>query len=222
MKKIIIAIDGYSSCGKSTLAKALATALQYTYIDSGAMYRAVTLYFLQRNIKVENMEEVTTALKEIEIRFDHNNHTLLNGENVEELIRQMHVSNYVSEVAAVTEVRRALVAQQQAMGIHKGIVMDGRDIGTVVFPVAALKLFLTASLEVRAERRYMELLSKGQNTDLEAVKANLQHRDHIDSNRADSPLIQATDAIVIDNTNISREEQFELAMNLAQKAIAEA
>ena len=222
MKKIIIAIDGYSSCGKSTLAKALATALQYTYIDSGAMYRAVTLYFLQRNIKVENMEEVTTALKEIEIRFDHNNHTLLNGENVEELIRQMHVSNYVSEVAAVTEVRRALVAQQQAMGIHKGIVMDGRDIGTVVFPDAALKLFLTASLEVRAERRYMELLSKGQNTDLEAVKANLQHRDHIDSNRADSPLMQATDAIVIDNTNISREEQFELAMNLAQKAIAEA
>ncbi|MCG8330145.1 MAG: (d)CMP kinase [Chitinophagales bacterium] len=222
MKKIIIAIDGYSSCGKSTLAKALAAALQYTYIDSGAMYRAVTLYFLQKNIKVENMEQVTMALKEIEIRFDHNNHTLLNGENVEELIRQMHVSNYVSEVAAVTEVRRALVAQQQAMGIHKGIVMDGRDIGTVVFPDAALKLFLTASLEVRAERRYMELLSKGQNTDLEAVKANLQHRDHIDSNRADSPLMQATDAIVIDNTNISREEQFELAMNLAQKAIAEA
>lgn len=222
MKKIIIAIDGYSSCGKSTLAKALATALQYTYIDSGAMYRAVTLYFLRHNIKVENIEQVNAALKKIEIRFDHNNFTLLNGENVEELIRQMHVSNYVSEVAAVTEVRRALVAQQQAMGIHKGIVMDGRDIGTVVFPDAALKLFLTASLEVRAERRYMELLSKGQNAAPEAVKANLQHRDHIDSNRTDSPLMQATDAIIVDNTNITREEQFELAMNFAQKAIAEA
>ena len=222
MKKIIIAIDGYSSCGKSTLAKALATALQYTYIDSGAMYRAVTLYFLRHNIKVENIEQVNAALKKIEIRFDHNNYTLLNGENVEDLIRQMDVSNYVSEVAAVTVVRRALVAQQQAMGIYKGIVMDGRDIGTVVFPDAALKLFLTASLEVRAERRYKEILSKGKNADLEAVKANLQHRDHIDSSRADSPLMQATGAIVIDNTNITREEQFELAINLAQKAIAEA
>ena len=219
MKKIIIAIDGHSSCGKSTLAKALAASLAYTYIDSGAMYRAVTLYLLRQHIKVDQVDQLQAALSRIQIHFDDKNQTILNGENVETQIREMQVSNYVSEVAAVSEVRRAMVAQQQRMGIAKGIVMDGRDIGTVVFPDAALKIFLTASLEIRAQRRFTELQNKGQSVSLEAVKANLQHRDHIDATRADSPLKKAPDAILIDNTHLSRAEQLQMVLQLAQKAI---
>lgn len=218
MKKIIIAIDGYSSCGKSTLAKSLASHLGYTYIDSGAMYRAVTLFLLDHGIKVEEQGRVQAALQDINIRFAENNHTLLNGRDVEKEIRQMAVSNYVSEVAAVPEVRRAMVRQQQQMGEERGIVMDGRDIGTVVFPKAELKIFLTADPEIRARRRYDELAQKGQEATLEAVKANLTHRDHIDSTREDSPLRQAADAVIIDNTLLNREEQLERAIFLARQA----
>lgn len=218
MKKIIIAIDGYSSCGKSTLAKSLASHLGYTYIDSGAMYRAVTLFLLEHGIKVEDHDRVQAALQDINIRFAENNHTLLNGRDVEREIRQMSVSNYVSEVAAVPEVRRAMVSQQQQMGEERGIVMDGRDIGTVVFPKAELKIFLTAEPEIRARRRYDELAQKGQEATLEAVKANLTHRDHIDSTREDSPLRQAADAVIIDNTLLNREEQLERAIFLARQA----
>ncbi len=218
MKKIIIAIDGYSSCGKSTLAKSLASHLGYTYIDSGAMYRAVTLFLLEHGIKVEDHDRVQAALQDINIRFGENNHTLLNGRDVEREIRQMSVSNYVSEVAAVPEVRRAMVSQQQQMGEERGIVMDGRDIGTVVFPKAELKIFLTADPEIRARRRYDELAQKGQEATLEAVKANLTHRDHIDSTREDSPLRQAADAVIIDNTLLNREEQLERAIFLARQA----
>ncbi len=218
MKKIIIAIDGYSSCGKSTLAKSLASHLGYTYIDSGAMYRAVTLFLLEHGIKVEDQNRVQAALRDINIRFAANNHTLLNGRDVESEIRQMAVSNYVSEVAAVPEVRRAMVRQQQQMGEERGIVMDGRDIGTVVFPKAELKIFLTADPEIRARRRYDELAQKGQEATLEAVQANLTHRDHIDSTREDSPLRQAADAVIIDNTLLNREEQLERAIFLARQA----
>lgn len=218
MKKIIIAIDGYSSCGKSTLAKSLASHLGYTYIDSGAMYRAVTLFLLEHGIKVEDHDRVQAALQDINIRFAENNHTLLNGRDVEREIRQMSVSNYVSEVAAVPEVRRAMVSQQQQMGEERGIVMDGRDIGTVVFPKAELKIFLTADPEIRARRRYDELAQKGQEATLEAIKANLTHRDHIDSTREDSPLRQAADAVIIDNTLLNREEQLERAIFLARQA----
>jgi cytidylate kinase len=219
VKKIIIAIDGHSSCGKSTLARALAARLGYTYIDSGAMYRAVTLYLLQHHIKVEQAEQLKTALSDIQIHFDENNQTMLNGENVDAQIRDMKVSNYVSEVAAVSEVRRAMVALQQQMGMAKGIVMDGRDIGTVVFPDAELKVFLTASVATRAQRRFLELQNKGKTVSLQAVTSNLQHRDHIDSTRADSPLQQASDAILIDNTQLSRAEQLDMVFQLAQKAI---
>lgn len=218
MKKITIAIDGYSSCGKSTLAKSLASHLSYTYIDSGAMYRAVTLHLLDNNIKVEDSQKVNEALKAINIRFGSNNHTLLNGRDVELDIRRMRVSNYVSEVAAVTAVRRAMVSQQQQMGSAKGIVMDGRDIGTVVFPRAELKIFLTADPTVRAKRRYEELLRKGQSASIEEVQSNLVHRDHIDSTREDSPLRKAADAIIIDNTLLNREEQLERAIFLARQA----
>ena len=174
MKQITIAIDGYSSCGKSTLAKGLAAKLGYTYIDSGAMYRAVTLYFLRNEIPLKDAKQVDAALESITIRFaSANNHTLLNGEDVEEEIRQMPVSNLVSPVSAIPAVRRAMVRLQQAMGKDKGIVMDGRDIGTVVFPTAELKIFLTADPEVRAQRRYDELLTKGVPSSLESVRANL-------------------------------------------------
>lgn len=218
MNKIIIAIDGYSSCGKSTLAKSLAARLRYTYIDSGAMYRAVTLHFLRQGTGLEDSEKVKAVLSGINIRFDQQNHTLLNGEDVEKDIRKMEVSNYVSEVAAIPEVRRAMVQQQQEMGADKGIVMDGRDIGTVVFPRAELKIFLTADPEVRAQRRYQELREKGQANSLQEVKHNLEHRDHIDSTREDSPLRQAADAVIIDNTLLDRSEQLERAVTLARQA----
>lgn len=221
MKKIVIAIDGYSSCGKSTLAKALAAALRFAYIDSGAMYRAVTLYLLQNNIDPADENAVAGALPYITIHFENqgmSNHTFLNGEDVEEAIRQMNVSENVSQVSIISAVRRAMVRQQQAMGQLRSIVMDGRDIGTVVFPNAELKIFLTADPEVRAQRRYKELMDKGVEVSMEAVRRNLAERDHIDSTRADSPLRQAEDAIVLDNTHLTHEEQLEKALALAEAA----
>lgn len=222
-QSIIIAVDGFSSCGKSTLAKALAKQLSYLYIDSGAMYRAVTLYFLRNKVDWNKPEAVATALDQITIRFSKNNQeqiqTILNGENVEQEIRQMEVSRSVSPVAAVPAVRRFLVKQQQAMGQAKGIVMDGRDIGTVVFPQAELKIFLTASSKERSRRRFLELQAKGQSVSLEEVAANLTERDHIDSSREDSPLRQAEDAVVVDNTNLTEQEQLLMTLSLAQERI---
>ncbi|MEL6944337.1 MAG: (d)CMP kinase [Bacteroidota bacterium] len=219
MKDIIIAIDGYSACGKSTLAKLLSKEIGYAYIDTGAMYRAVTLYFLDHEIDFENEQAVAEALAEINIQFKNEegaNITYLNGKRVEEDIRSMRVSGKVSEVAALSSVRRKMVEQQQQMGKTKSVILDGRDIGTVVFPEAEVKLFLTASPEERAKRRYEELLQKGQETPLEEVLANLQHRDHIDSSRADSPLKQAEDAVVIDNTNLNLEEEVAMVKALIE------
>ncbi|NBC09153.1 MAG: (d)CMP kinase [Bacteroidetes bacterium] len=218
MHKIIIAIDGHSSCGKSTLARSLAQRLGYTYIDSGAMYRAVTLYLLRHGISAAERERIDAVLPKLQLSFNDKNEMLLNGENVEHEIRQMKVSNYVSEVAAVPEVRRAMVEQQQEMGRQRGIVMDGRDIGTVVFPDAELKIFLTASSQTRAQRRHEELRQKGYPSTIAEVEKNLAHRDHIDSTREDSPLKQAADAIIIDNTRLSREAQLARALELAHQA----
>ena len=220
MKKITIAIDGFSSCGKSTLAKALAKSLDYIYVDSGAMYRAVTLYFLQYKVDIKDEEAIVLALENIRISFQNiagKNTTFLNDTNVESEIRNMEVSNFVSPVAALSIVRRKVVKQQREMGKAKGIVMDGRDIGTVVFKDAELKIFLTADPDIRAQRRYDELLAKGQEVSLEEVKANLLQRDHIDSTREDSPLKQAEDAIIIDNSYLSESQQLERAVELAQQ-----
>ncbi|GAB1398542.1 MAG TPA: (d)CMP kinase [Saprospiraceae bacterium] len=217
MKKIIIAIDGYSSCGKSTLARELARVLHYIYIDTGAMYRAVTLYFINHNIDFKNEEEVTNALNNISIDFrkiKSEIHTFLNSQDVETSIRSMQVSELVSEVSAISSVRSFLVQQQQAMEQQKGIVMDGRDIGTVVFPSAELKIFLTASPEIRATRRKKEYEQKGIDISLEEVKNNLAHRDHIDSTREDSPLRQAADAILLDNSYLTKEEQLKFVLDL--------
>ncbi|MEK0422750.1 MAG: hypothetical protein RLZ95_660 [Bacteroidota bacterium] len=224
--KIIIAIDGFSSCGKSTLAKALAAKLEYVFIDTGAMYRAIALYFLRNNISFQDQEAITIALNNIKLHFEYNPATLksdmfLNGENVELLIREMQVSSKVSEVAAIEAVRDFAVAQQQAMGQHKGIVMDGRDIGTVVFPNAELKIFVTAQPAIRAQRRFLELQSTDPTITMEAVAENLQHRDHIDSTREHSPLKQAEDALVLDNSHIDRASQFEIALSWAQERIAQ-
>ena len=221
MKRITIAVDGYSSCGKSTLAKGLAAKLGYTYIDSGAMYRAVALYFLRSEVPLNDQQLVRDALQNLAIQFGTDNHTLLNGEDVEGEIRTLEVSNIVSPVSAIPLVRRAMVKQQQEMGKGKGIVMDGRDIGTVVFPDAELKIFLTAEPEERARRRFKELQAKGVAGTLQAVRENLRKRDHIDSTREDSPLRQADDAIVIDNTNLNEEEQLKLALDLAIEAGAQ-
>lgn len=222
--KIIIAIDGFSSCGKSTLAKALATKLAYVFIDTGAMYRAIALYFLRNNIGFNDEAAILRSLNNIKLTFKFNDTTLksdmyLNDENVETLIREMYVSEKVSEVAAIPAVRDFAVAQQQAMGKEKGIVMDGRDIGTVVFPDAALKIFVTADKEVRTERRFLELVVKNPNISKEEVAANLAHRDLIDSTREHSPLRQADDALVLDNTHLNQQEQFELALNWAYERI---
>jgi cytidylate kinase len=222
-KKIIIAIDGFSSCGKSTLAKAMAKALEYVFVDTGAMYRAIALYFLRNNIAF-NDTAANEALHAIELRFkfniaSHKSDMYLNGENVEQEIRTMQVSQKVSEVASIPAVRTFAVAQQQAMGMDKGIVMDGRDIGTVVFPNAELKLFVTADPAIRLERRYQELLQTNPSILKEEVAANLQQRDLMDSTRAHSPLKQAEDALVLDNTNLNREQQFELAMQWAMEKI---
>lgn len=221
-KKIIVAVDGQSSCGKSTLARDLARALGYLYIDSGAMYRAVTLYFLENGVDWTDPQAVAAALKEIEIEFrasDKGNQTMLNGVLVEEAIRSMRVSDHVSLVSAISAVRRDMVAQQQRMGVQKGVVMDGRDIGTVVFPEAELKIFLTASVNERVRRRYDELKAKGIETSREEVKRNLLERDRIDSTREDSPLRKAPDARELDNTRLSREEQAEVALQWAKEVI---
>ncbi|CAA6804511.1 MAG: Cytidylate kinase (EC [uncultured Aureispira sp.] len=221
--KITIAVDGFAACGKSTLAKALAKELGYVYVDSGAMYRAVTLYFLDHHISIEDADAVEEALKNITIHFENvngQNHTFLNGKNVEEAIRSMRVSNFVSPVATVSAVRRAMVELQQEMGAKGGIAMDGRDIGTVVFKAAELKLFLTASIEERTRRRLVEWEGKGI-TDISAkeVEKNLSTRDLIDSTRADSPLCQAEDAIEIDNSLLTPTEQLEFALQLSKDII---
>lgn len=220
MKRIIIAIDGLSSCGKSTLAKALAKSLHYAYLDSGAMYRAVTLYFLDQNIDYNDPVAVAEALQNIEIHFeriDGQNRTFLNGRDVEHDIREMRVSDHVSPVSAISAVRRAMVAQQQAMGKRRDIVADGRDIGTVVFPDAELKIYLTADADVRTSRRHLELAAKGIDAEWDDIQRNLLERDHIDSNRADSPLRKADDAEVIDNTLLSEEQQLEKAIALVRQ-----
>ena len=214
--KIIITIDGWSSCGKSTLAKQLAKMLGYTYIDSGAMYRAITLYFLRNHIDWTDDKEVKAALKQIHLHFEVNENSqqseiFLNDENVEYLIRDLIIADKVSDVAAIEKVRTAAVAQQQKLGDKKGIVMDGRDIGTTVFPTAELKIFMTADIAVRVERRYKEMFEKNPNIALEDVMTNLEMRDYIDSNRAVSPLRKAEDAIVLDNTNIDMKEQLKIA-----------
>lgn len=211
MKQIIVAIDGYSSCGKSTIAKALAKYAGYTYVDTGAMYRATALY-AQRAGLSNNLEKIIPLLDNIQIGFiltTEGQHVTLNGEDVEAYIRTLEIGNLASQISTIKEVRAFLVAQQQAMGKKKGIVMDGRDIGTVVFPNAELKLFLTASPEVRAERRFKELLAKGENPVFEDVLRDTNDRDYRDTNRAESPLRQADDAVVVDNSNMTREEQME-------------
>jgi CMP/dCMP kinase len=216
-KKIVIAIDGHSSCGKSTMAKTLARILGYIYIDSGAMYRAVTLFAL-RNGWITNgkpdVEKVISGLKDLKITFKwdekaEKNTTFLNGENIEEEIRKLEVSQNVSPISTIAEVRREMVKQQRENGINKGIIMDGRDIGTVVFPNAELKIFMTASPEIRAQRRFLELKEKGQDVNFDEILANVEERDKIDSTRAASPLKKADDAIVLDNSNLTREEQLQ-------------
>ena len=218
--KFIIAIDGYSSCGKSTLAKALATKLSYVFIDTGAMYRAIALYFLRNGIDFENEIEINNALQNIKLNFVYNQATLksdmvLNGENVEAEIREMRVSEKVSEVATIGAVRDFAVAQQQVMGESKGIVMDGRDIGTVVFPTAELKIFVTADPAIRVERRFLELQATNPTIRKQEIEENLQHRDFMDTTRERSPLKQAADAIVLDNSQMTRVEQFNLALSWA-------
>ena len=220
MNKIIVAIDGYSSCGKSTIAKALAKYAGYTYVDTGAMYRAIGLYTLRHGLTDE--QAIIAALPEITVGFilvDGAQHVTLNGEDVESFIRTLEVGNCASRVSAIKEVRAFLVAQQQRMGDEKGIVMDGRDIGTVVFPKAELKLFLTASPEVRAQRRFDELVSKGEKPDYEAVLADVNDRDYRDTHRAESPLKQAEDAIVVDNSHMTPDEQMEVIYGLFAKAL---
>ena len=220
-KKIIIAIDGYSSCGKSTLARELAVLLGYNYIDSGAMYRAITLYFLRNAIDLSNNSAVHTAIADINLSFVFNEHRqasdiYLNDENAEPYIRDMIVSEKVSEVAAIKEVRTFAVAQQQRMGQDKGIVMDGRDIGTAVFPNAELKLFMTADPEVRVMRRFKELYATNQAITIDEVRHNLELRDYIDSTREESPLRRADDAVIVDNSNLSRAEQLTIVMEMVK------
>ena len=223
-KNIIIAIDGWSSCGKSTLAKELAKQLGYVYVDSGAMYRAITLYFLRNHVDWTDKTEVKKALKEISLEFVFNENSQqtemhLNDENVEYVIRDLVVAEKVSDVAAIKEVRKFAVDQQQLMGKKKGIIMDGRDIGTVVFPKAELKIFLTADNAVRVERRFKELFEKNPNVTIEEIKANLEMRDYIDSNREESPLRKADDAILVDNTNLTANETLQKVLKLTKKII---
>ena len=220
VNKIIVAVDGYSSCGKSTIAKALAKYAGYIYVDTGAMYRAVAL-FAHRAGLAEHLEQVVERLQDIHISFvqtPNGQHVTLNGEDVEAEIRTLEIGNFASQVSTIKEVRAFLVAQQQAMGEHKGIVMDGRDIGTVVFPQAELKLFLTASPNVRAERRFKELQAKGENPVFEEVLRDTNDRDYRDTHRAESPLRQAEDAIVVDNSHMTREEQMEHIIEIFDRA----
>lgn len=224
-EKIIITIDGWSSCGKSTLAKQLAKELGYTYIDSGAMYRAITLYFLRNHIDWTDDMEVKNALQEINLHFEPNikngeSEIFLNDENVEYLIRDLIIADKVSDIATIAAVRTFAVAQQQLMGTKKGIVMDGRDIGTTVFPNAELKFFMTADIAVRVERRFKEMFEKNPNVILDDVMHNLEMRDYIDSHREVSPLKKAEDAIILDNTNIGMEEQLAIALRHVKQPIA--
>lgn len=222
--RLIITIDGFSSCGKSTLAKQLAKKLNYTYIDSGAMYRAITLYFLRNNIDISNEKEIRNALKNITLEFivnqaSGNSEIYLNGENVEYIIREIVIAEKVSDVAALKDVRTFAVAEQQKMGIHKGIVMDGRDIGSTVFPDAEIKIFMVADEAVRVERRYTEMFDKNPNITLDEIKSNIAMRDYIDSNRKVSPLRKAHDAIELDNTNLTEKEQLDFALKLVKKVV---
>ena len=223
-RKINIAIDGYSSCGKGTLAKALASALNYVFIDSGAMYRAVTLFLMRKSVNLDDMAQVEQALAQVTVEFDVNDagasSVLLNGENVEHEIRTIAVASKVSEVAKIQAVRDKLVYLQQQMGVQKGVVMDGRDIGTVVFPDAELKIFMTASVEVRAQRRFAELVAKGDAVTLEEISANLKHRDAVDSSRENSPLTMTSDYRVLDNSAMDRDSQFALAMAWADEVFS--
>jgi cytidylate kinase len=226
-KKITIAIDGFSSTGKSTLAKQVAKELGYVYVDTGAMYRAVTFFAMQNGYISKDYfdkETLVNSLPFVELQFKFNpdlgfGEMYLNDINVEKEIRTIEVSNFVSKIAEVSQVRAKLVEQQKSMGIHKGIVMDGRDIGTVVFPDAELKIFMTASPEVRARRRFDELAGKGQSVTFEEVLKNVQERDYIDTHREDSPLVKATDAIEIDNSSLTREEQFQKVLELVEEVI---
>ena len=223
MKKITIAIDGYSACGKSTLAKDLAYELGYIFIDSGAMYRGVALYCIQNKLIENNnpdIKKIIKALPSIQLSFkkiDDKNLLFLNGVNVESQIRTNEVASVVSLIAAISEVREKLVHEQQKMGLNGGIIMDGRDIGSVVFPNAELKLFVTASEEIRVKRRFAELQSKGIKSTMDDVRRNLSERDYLDTHRAISPLIQVDDAIVLDNSNLTREEQLEFVLSLIKK-----
>ncbi|MGB0882203.1 MAG: (d)CMP kinase [Vicingaceae bacterium] len=227
MDKIIIAIDGYSSCGKSTMAKQMANELNYIYVDTGAMYRAVTFFALSNNIITStsfNKSALINALPQIKVSFSYNSElnrseTFLNDENVEEQIRGIDVSNHVSKIAQVKEVRDKLVEIQRELGKMKGLVMDGRDIGSVVFPDAELKIFMTAHYKVRAKRRFEELKAKGDQITLEEIEKNIAGRDNDDTSRSENPLIQAEDAVVIDNSDITREQQLKFALNLANERI---
>jgi cytidylate kinase len=221
---IIVAIDGYSSCGKSTLARALAEELHFIYIDSGAMYRAVALYFLRNKTDLNNQQQVRAALNEIHLNFQSQNHETyitLNDENISGEIRQMPVSESVSAVAALRDVRIAMVKQQQRLGRSKNIVMDGRDIGTTVFPDATVKIFMTADPKVRAERRYRELLPKNPGITLQEVFDNLAHRDYLDTTREESPLVRAHDAIILDNTDLTPNEQLLFALARVEPFMSE-
>lgn len=224
MQRIVIAIDGFSGCGKSSTAKAVAKVLNYTYIDSGAMYRAATLHFLNNHVTLSNPKDVAKNLESLEISFHFNpetgkQETYLNGINVEDEIRSMKVSGYVSEVSKIKDVRTALVAQQQYLGRKKGVVMDGRDISTVVFPQAELKVFMTADLNIRAERRQKELLEKGDLVPLDKIVQNLAERDQIDSTRKESPLLKADDAVELDTSHLDFEEQVNKIVELAKSRI---
>ena len=219
MENKVITIDGWSACGKSTLAKQLAKELGYLYIDSGAMYRAITLYFLRNHVDWTDVHQVAEALKDIHIEFQFNQKSeqseiFLNDENVEYLIRDLVIAEKVSDVAAIREVRNFAVSQQQNMGVKKGIVMDGRDIGTTVFPNAEIKIFMTADSCIRVERRFKELFEKNPNITIEEVKSNLEMRDYIDSNREVSPLRNADDAVILDNTKLTVDEQLAFALKL--------
>jgi len=224
MKKVIIALDGHSSCGKSTTAKRVAAKLGYAFIDTGAMYRAVSLYFHENHVTLTNPKEVEKALAEIHISFQFNEHrgasdVYLNGLNVEDEIRKMYISEMVSETSAITLVRKAMVAQQQQMAKHRGVVMDGRDIGTKVFPDAEVKVFMTADPVIRAERRQKELLDKGELVDLDEIIDNLKKRDILDSTRAEGPLVQAEDAVLMDTSFMTLEEQVDFVLQLHQNVL---
>ncbi len=226
MKDIVIAIDGYSGTGKSSTAKAVARRLHYIYVDSGAMYRTVTLHFLKNKVNLDDNLSVISHLSELELeyRFDNSKNDFelfLNDLHVGDQIRTPDVNSKVSAVAAIKEVRRALVKKQQALGEQKRIVMDGRDIGTIVFPQAELKIFMTAGIEVRAARRYRELLEKGINSDPDEISRNLRERDHFDSTRSDSPLVKAKDAIEIDTTHLTFDQQVNKIVKLAENIISE-